>query len=795
VLSSETAVYKTGRFIASSHRIADADFFVSKISEGIISSANAFSYVFPSKEKISFLAETYDKAYTLFFRFGCSVGNGSVTPKDIVFYKFVSADKSGRKNDRQIVNWLERNRRFDFTVKTVTNDANEDDFSKLYTISNADNVNFPLLNAEQKRIVESEDRNMLVQGVAGSGKTNVCIDKIIFCACRNYYGKTLYTTFSRGLLIDTKTRVESFKSNLKKFVADYDTKKIIFVDKNHKKAIENKLGIYFTSDDDENIIGKIKRIIAYLTDKTDYCLIEDLYAKYISRDCKIATENTFRDEYIGDLKNYKLAGLLEKIKHLSEEVVYKEIYGMIFGRCDGVNSDNMMSRENYIKAREGSFSRTESDVIYTLACDYAKFLDKNGYTDNNRMSRSLLSVIPPETYSLSVADEVQDFTQINLSLIKSFSRKMFCVGDALQMINPSYFGFAYLKRLMYGEEHTKIAELRHNYRNSEQIEKIVERLGELNSRQFGTHNFVLKGESVKNGLPTKAVFTDGAEFIELASKYNFDKVTIIACNAESKEKLRKKFPKTEILTVSEAKGLERNTVILSDILSSNSDKWETLASMNLNRKTADENSVYRYYFNLFYVGVSRAQQYLFVSESRYLPMFSDVFDENFEKLDAENAVKLLAKVAQTIETDDEELLERITQFIGLEQYANARFTADKLSDDALRTAEIAKIDISENFVRYGKYKEAGVEFWKKGMTAEAKKMFTVSGDTGLIDLVDAASGGADASLDWTAVEFYPDIIGNKTAVNIILDALRADVKAITDTQNEIKAKLQTKGAK
>ena len=36
---------------------------------------------------------------------------------------------------------------------------------------------------------------------------------------------------------------------------------------------ENKLGIYFFSDDDNQIFDKIKRIIDYLTNKVDYYLI------------------------------------------------------------------------------------------------------------------------------------------------------------------------------------------------------------------------------------------------------------------------------------------------------------------------------------------------------------------------------------------------------------------------------------------------------------------------------------------------------------------------------------------
>ena len=57
-------------------------------------------------------------------------------------------------------------------------------------------------------------RLTLFAGHYGSGKTNICIDKIIFTACRNYSGKTLYTTFSRGLLIDTKLKVEEILENV-----------------------------------------------------------------------------------------------------------------------------------------------------------------------------------------------------------------------------------------------------------------------------------------------------------------------------------------------------------------------------------------------------------------------------------------------------------------------------------------------------------------------------------------------------------------------------------------------------
>ena len=138
-----------------------------------------------------------------------------------------------------------------------------------------------------------------------------------------------------------------------------------------------------------------------------------------------------------------------------------------------------------------------------------------------------------------------------------------------------------------------------------------------------------------------------------------------------KEKLKKVLGKTEILTVAEAKGLERNTVILVDVLSDNADKWRYLSDMSLNRKTADENSVFRYYFNLFYVGISRARQYLFVTESDCPQFFDGFFNECFERRGKDSALALLKEIAGRIEVDDDELRERIETFCSLEQYENA----------------------------------------------------------------------------------------------------------------------------
>jgi len=627
----------------------------------------------------------------------------------------------------------------------------------------------------QRRIVETEDSNMLVQGIAGSGKTNVCVEKIVYCACRDYRGSVLYTTFSRGLLTETRNRVTLFSRNIDDFVCAYENGLIAFLDGNHKKAVENKLGILFSVDEDGEIISVLKRISAFLKEKVEYRLIEDIYSEKFDAK-RVAGETVFLNEFLSSGK--RLSGALDRIRNIAPEIIYKEIYGMIFGKYELEAPSEMMSKDEYAEARSDSFTRRECEVIYSVAKEYSEFLKRRNYTDNNLMSRELLGANPSSGYSVGIIDEVQDFTQINLCLIKTLCRKLFCVGDALQMINPSYFNFGYLKRLMYGDV-TGVSQLKHNYRSTERIEKIAQKLGEMNTRRFGVHSFVLKGESIPSPLPSAAAAVFDRNFAYSLGEKRFENVTVIVASQKKKEKLRKFLGKTEILTVAEAKGLERNTVILVDVLSDNADKWRYLQKISLNRKVADENSVFRYYFNLFYVGVSRAKQYLFVAESDCPESFGPLFDECFERMDKESALSYLKGIAGRIEIDDDEFIERIEKFCSLEQYENARNTADRLSSEELRGKMLVYIYVHENYLRLGKIREAGIEYWRRGMDFEAREMFTRSGDEKLFPLMDACAEGGGA-LDPEIVRFYTLVEDNDAAKGIILDTLSRDREEIAE---------------
>ena len=786
VLSGESRIYKTERFIQSTARFKGVDLFVTKLAEGIIL----------NRDKLlsgkSYRLESAGGLFTMFFVFGNALEKRKdIQKKDVIFYKYVDNDAIKTRNDSGLLNYMKGKLQIDFTLTTVKIADSEDNFEKLYRLTEEDNFKFPLLNAEQQEIVELEDKNVVVQGVAGSGKTNICIAKIVHSATRGYKGRLLYTTYSRGLLVDTNEKVNAFIKSLDKFLEARKEGKVIYADGDKKRAVENKLGVYLTVDSEVEIADSVAKIAEFLKNKVDYKLIEDLYRDKFNEDVSIADENYFIKKYVNGIKNHQLAMKLDRVKHLSYEVIYKEIYGLIFGRYDLSRRQEKMTLDEYKLERKDSFTVPECEIIYSLAEDYAKNKKQFKRIDNNDMSRALIDVSErAPIYSLAVIDEVQDMTEVNFSLMKVLARKMFCVGDALQMINPSYFSFAYLKRLLFEKDVVSVAELENNYRNSERIAELINKLGDINVLEFGTHSFVLKSSSVGSGVKTTSVYVKDKAFINAISEEKFDNFTFVVASQKKKEELRKLIKNQEILTVSEIKGLERETIVLYDVLSDNKEKWSALARTKVNRKKADENSVYRYYFNLFYVGVSRAKAHIYVVENSEIGAFKSFFEDNFDVMNAKRAIDALVGDVGRLDVDRDELLERIEQFIKLGQYDNARFNSGKLIDGDDKKDALERIEIHEEFISHGKYREAGIRYWEYGRTSDAKRMFELSGDKVLIDLIEACSDGDEQGLSADIIKYYPDVCNNEVARDMIISTVKRDLIQLKDAQKALNAKFK-----
>ncbi|MBO4472453.1 MAG: hypothetical protein J5765_01455 [Clostridia bacterium] len=642
--------------------------------------------------------------------------------------------------------------------------------SKLYRVFGSESAH-PILDEKQSAIVRMEGKNLLVQGIAGSGKTNLCIDKILFAAASGYGGRTIYSTYSRGLLLDVRRKVEDYLSSLEECIAAYRAGKTSAAASSEALAISRLLGIPFTSDGP--VVEKLERVAAYLHNNVDYLLLEDLFRREVG-DRPLADEGFF-ERFLLSLRNYNLTNRLARFS-IRREVLYKEIYGFLFGKA----VERPVTKEEYVAARKGAFSRLEAEFIFDLSEAYRKEIADRGALELN-LACALKGQRSFPDYTLAILDEVQDFTEVQLAFFRSVAVKLFCVGDASQMVNPAYFSFARLKDLLYKKDVTDVEELSYNYRNSPEIAGVVAALSDLNRQTFGVHGFVLSAEAVSSEEGAFAVSFPTGDFAKKIAGERTDNFTVVVASAAEKEALRALLPNKEILTVSEIKGLERDTVVLYNVLSSNYEKFERLAKTEIDRKTADENSLYRYYFNLFYVGVSRARRHLFVAEERRVPLFESFFKENFRALDTAAAVeKLKATVGSTL-VDQEEYKRRAMEFTRLGQYDNAYAAARHLINDRERERALLDVAIWRDHVSHGDYVGAGVAYWEGGYPQEAKSYFDLGGEKELSDLVDAASGGSDEKLDYRILRHYDRLMGNPAAMKIILALLKRDSASLKET--------------
>lgn len=789
MLSSRTSVYKTESFFYQTKKIVSIDTFILKIAETIQTQIDELFLI--SKQHSCFEIRTKNNEFAFLFMLGLQLKSKifGIKDTDILFFDITKGNDELKTKDQRVNIFLRNSKIFSVEISGKNNLIDESVFKKNYLLSATDYINFPMLSEKQRKLTEIENENVLVQGVAGSGKTNICISKIIFTACKNYSGKILYTTFSKGLLFDTKSKIEIYKNTIKNLIDDYKNNRIVFLDKNHKKAIENRLGIYITADNEKNLLKQLEQIVEFLDSHIDYKLLEDLYKDFYSEEVNFSSEDEFIKVFLPNLTNHWLKTRLSKIKNISSAVIYKEIYGIIFGEYN--QNGNIISIDEYIKKRANSFSKEECEVIYLLAKEFEKYKKSQNLIDNNDISRMLLKVKDKiKKYSLSIIDEVQDYTEVNLNLFKEISIKMFCVGDALQMINPAYFSFAYLKQLMYREDVTNVAELECNYRNNKKIVELLDGLSKISMTQFGTHSFVLSGESIDENSSTNAICTFDKVFMDNLKSQKFENFTILVSDQKEKEYLKSIISKQEILTISEIKGLERESVVLYNVLSSNLDKWNSLTRLKINHKTADENSVYRYYFNLFYVGLSRAKYNIFVYEDNHISIFEDYFKQNFEIKNGIDAFNKFTEIISKLEIDEDEIYVRINEFLKLGQFDNARFYAEKLDNDYESKQQFEKIDAYEKYIFKGQNKQAGIKLWKAGLILEAKEQFEICGETKLIEFLENLENKNQTNLDADIVRFFVDFEDNTEAQSLIIDVINQDLEKIRQNHKDIKLKLK-----
>ena len=315
--------------------------------------------------------------------------------------------------------------------------------------------------------------------------------------------------------------------------------------------------------------------------------------------------------------------------------LYEEFRGVLAG---GEPNAAYLSRENYLTlgVRQSIYAESDRTEVYRLFQAYLVWLEEANFFDTNILSYEYKKKAVPR-YDAVVIDEVQDFTNSQLSLVLALlndPHQFFMCGDANQIVHPNFFSWAGLKQLFYQTSELASVDitriLTRNYRNTLEVSELANRVLKIKNARFGSidkeSHYLIESQSNHAG-DVACIRTSPEKIREVNSKIrrsiNF---AIIVMNDEQKKEARKLFDTPLVFSVQEAKGLEYENVILYHLLDKEKRFFEIAKGLTpdaLNQefkyarakdKTDKSLEVYKFYINSLYVAITRAIKNVYLIE-------------------------------------------------------------------------------------------------------------------------------------------------------------------------------------
>ena len=315
--------------------------------------------------------------------------------------------------------------------------------------------------------------------------------------------------------------------------------------------------------------------------------------------------------------------------------LYEEFRGVLAGSEPDAP---YLSKEKYLSLgiRKSIYAETEREEVYRLFQDYVVLLDEGQYFDTNILSHYYKEKASAR-YDAVIIDEVQDFTNSQLSLVLAMlksSHQFFMCGDANQIVHPNFFSWSGIKQLFYTSEElatndiTRI--LTRNYRNTLEVTELANRVLKVKNARFGSidkeSHYLIESQSTHNG--DVACIKSSPEKIDEINKKISRSITfaIITLTEKQKEEARKLFDTPLVFTVQEAKGLEYENVILYHFIEGESRFLDIASGLTpevleqefkygrAKSKSDKSMEMYKFYINSLYVGITRAIKSVYLIE-------------------------------------------------------------------------------------------------------------------------------------------------------------------------------------
>lgn len=477
------------------------------------------------------------------------------------------------------------------------------------------------IQQEQNAIIRNvTDKNLIVQGIAGSGKTSVALHRIAFLLYKIenlssnnvliFSPNQVFTEYISNVLPElgeANTMQTTLSDFLSSNLEEYKTVESFtsFVERYYKYQETNKEWVKYKQSDEiithinsfaQNILEKAafeNDIITHdfeITKETLNYLLKNRYERILLKERLDAiAEKMCRDFYEG--KHTKKSVILSLLKKsLNIKLNYKELYKGFFNSQFFVENTTFNLTEKEIKDAVGKRNIKYEDACIVL---YLKGLFE-GFS-----YRGLIKEV--------VIDEAQDYSKLEYILIrKIFKKSNFTIlGDINQTINP-YYKYENLEELSkIFDNGTIYLELNKTYRSTPEIIEHTNKI--LNLK----HVSAIRRENQRPVLFRDNILdlkTSLLKDINLLKKEHFSVAIITKDDSESEKvyELLKNDVKDIYILNSNTKNFNKKMVIIPSYIA------KGLEFDSVIIYTEKENSYKQDEKYLYYVACTRAQHQLII---------------------------------------------------------------------------------------------------------------------------------------------------------------------------------------
>lgn len=330
------------------------------------------------------------------------------------------------------------------------------------------------IQEEQNKVIRNtEDKNLIVEGIAGSGKTSVALHRIAFLLYR------IPNLTSSNVVVFTPNKVFSeYISNVLPELGEDNTYDMTFYDLlcqniNEYKDIENFtdfISRYYKKEVANYDLVKYKQSDEIISDIDNYVkeLLDNIrFTKNLEFDGFIDIDT----EELNNMLTYKYNNfpLFERIKEIANRIAYNNYNG---------NTKYSRSIEKLLKESLNIKLDLKSIFNDFFSSKYAKYNDKIDsnylYYEDACLFLYLKSLLvgfnTNHIIKEVVIDEAQDYNKLQYLIIKkTFKTANYTIlGDSNQTINP-YYKYNSLEELTSMFDSSKYITLTKTYRSTDKI--------------------------------------------------------------------------------------------------------------------------------------------------------------------------------------------------------------------------------------------------------------------------------------------------------------------------------------